>query len=123
MFHLESDHLKNSKLHKLAFCAHYANPFQATDYLFILILLQVISLIGIFTGINSEHARVASLWFVLLDAIILPQTLWMFNSRYRAAYRRIWNGIICKHPFCSGSENTHFSPVLGQLNIQFGGFA
>ena len=72
-------------------------------------LLQVISLIGILTGMNSEHARVASLWFVLLDAIVLPQTLWLFNSRYRAAYRRIFNGLICRQPFfCSGGLEVSF---------------
>ena len=86
-------------------------PFERTIRIYdkLFTLLQVISLIGILTGMNSEHARVASLWFVLLDAIVLPQTLWLFNSRYRAAYRRIFNGLICRQPFfCSGKLEVSF---------------
>lgn len=62
-------------------------------------MFQGISLVGTLMTVSPVTLRVVSLWLVMVQALVLPHCMWLFNRRYRAALGHVADWFRCRVGF------------------------
>ena len=81
----------------LLFQSNGFNSFTLT--LTLTYIFQTISLLGMLTDTSPVTLRMVTLWFLVVQAMLVPHCMWLFNRRYRSALGYIREWCACQGTF------------------------